>query len=197
MSKEVARRGRVLGIFASTLGTINSFANSGSVEEGSALLGITRHRKSDIAFVRMCRLISASRILWRILTHSSCGWCFFVCCCYVFALARRRATSFVPPMLVICWDEVHLTLHVSLGLKIMLAIVGSMAPSKRSRNPPRCTMSRFLTECYVPVSDVAKRVLVFFLTCGCYNVIILHYHSHTFAYTVREFLVTISYVGIT
>jgi len=36
---------------------------------------ITRLRKSEIAFVCVFRLISASRIFWRISTHSSYTWC--------------------------------------------------------------------------------------------------------------------------
>ena len=51
------------------------------------------------------------------------------------ARRRERATSFVLPMLVIGRDEVNLKLQLYVNLKIKLAIVRSMAPSRGSKNP--------------------------------------------------------------
>jgi len=72
MSKESVRRAASRRFSRLDLGTINCFGSPGSGEEEdcSALLlfvvavsGITRLRKSDIATIRVFRLISASRIL--------------------------------------------------------------------------------------------------------------------------------------
>ena len=63
------------GYYASSLGKINCLRSSG-MGEGTALSGITRLRKSKIAFVRVFRLISASRNVWRILINSSYGFFF-------------------------------------------------------------------------------------------------------------------------
>ena len=76
------------------------------------------------------------RFVWTFLFFTSADATFF-------PLTRRGAASFVPPLVRIGWNEVHLKKQVYLGLKIKLTVVGRMALSRGSRNPPRLTMSRF------------------------------------------------------
>ena len=64
-------------------------------------------------------------------------------------------------MELVCRDQVHLTQH--LYLKMRLAIVGSTALRWGSRKPPRCTMSLFLPERGTRLSATARR------TCLCFR----------------------------
>jgi len=57
--------------------------------------------------------------------------------CYVSYALEARGYVVCPPMVMIGLDEVHLMYHIFLGLKIKLAIVGSMALGRGSRNPLR------------------------------------------------------------
>ena len=128
---------------------------------------ITRLRKSEIAFACVFRLISSSRVSWRILMHSSYELCFFKCTTsttFLLRLARRRreraASSYVHTRVIVGRDQVHLT-SCTRGSK---DVVGDRwqngAQQGQQKSAAMNYDSHLARERHVHISDLTKRGLV-------------------------------------